>query len=72
MKSKFIGIFYKVELFVEEEMGCPVHIWAPLMALILPIVRSVKSFLFSRKQKNQVSPDASAMHRFKPISQSKK
>ena len=53
-------------------MGCPVHIWAPLMALILPIVRSVKSFLFSRKQKNQVSPDVSTMNRFKPISQSKK
>ena len=33
---------------MEEAMGCPVHIWAPLMALILPIVRSVKGFLFSR------------------------
>ena len=57
---------------MEEAMGCPVHIWAPLMALILPIVRSVKGFLFSRKQKAQSSPDNSSMNRFKPISQSKK
>ena len=53
-------------------MGCPVHIWAPLKALILPIVRSIKGFLFSRKQKAQSSPDISSMNRFKPISQSKK
>ena len=57
---------------MEEAMGCPVHIWAPLMALILHIVRSVKGFLFSRKQKAQSSPDISSMNRFKPISQSKK
>ena len=53
-------------------MGCPVHIWAPLMALILPIVKSVKGFLFARKRKKQADPDIATMKRFEPISQSKK
>ena len=57
---------------MEEIMGCPVHIWAPLMALMLPIVRAVKSVFFSRSQKNQPRPDISEMNRFKPIGHSKK
>jgi|TARA_B110000263_G_C15308014_1_gene511507 hypothetical protein len=53
-------------------MGCPVHLWAPIMALLLPFARAIKSFFFKKSKKHQNNISIESMTRFKPINNIKK
>jgi hypothetical protein len=49
--------------------GCPIHIWAPLMAALVPVARVVRDRfnLFSRRRPEAPVEPARALHRFAPI-----
>lgn len=52
--------------------GCPIHIWAPLMAALVPVARLVRDrfSLFSRRRPEAPPEPSRVLHRFAPIAPS--
>ncbi len=52
--------------------GCPIHVWAPLMAALVPVARVVRDrfSLVSRRRPEAPVEPTRVLHRFAPVAPS--
>lgn len=49
-------------------MGCPVHIWVPMMAALAPVARVARDrFLASKPRLSRPTRDVRTLQRFAPV-----